>query len=332
LTHSKFIKIILGLTVLLFILFIGDLCFGSINLFSLDRSDSMFNIILVDIRLPKAITALLAGSGLALCGLLMQSLFRNPLAGPYVLGVSSGSSLFVAIATILVTTVNISGMYFMGKSIVALFSIIGAFFVTSLILLVSKRTKSNVTVLLVGLMLGQIFGATQSLVEFVSSAENLKTFILWGMGSVGTTTLKDLWLIVPIYLGTVLASFFLIKSLNAILLNEQYAQNLGVNVNRLRLLIIIITAVLVGIITAFCGPIAFVGISVPIASRLLFKTSHHLHQITFCLLLGACMLLLADMICQIMSEQFVLPINTVTTLIGSPVVIYLLFKSKLNFS
>lgn len=314
------------------LLFIADLCFGSINLFSLESSDPMFNTILLDIRLPKAITALLAGSGLALCGLLMQSLFRNPLAGPYVLGVSSGSSLFVAIATILVTSVNISGMYFMGKSIVALFSVIGAFFVTVLILLVSKKTRSNVTVLLVGLMLGQIFGAAQSLVEFVSSAENLKTFILWGMGSVGSTTMKDLCLIAPIYIGIVFASFFLITSLNAILLNEQYAQNLGINVNRLRLQIIMITAILVGIITAFCGPIAFVGISVPIASRLLFKTSHHLHQITFCLLLGACMLLFADMICQIMSEQVVLPINTVTTIIGSPVVIYLLFRSKLNIS
>lgn len=331
-THSKFIKIIFVLTAILGLLFVGDLCFGSIHLFSLNRSDTMFWTILLDIRLPKAITALLAGSGLALSGLLMQSLFRNPLAGPYVLGISSGSSLFVAIATILVTTINISGMYFMGKSIVALFSIVGAFMVTGLILIVSKRTRNNVTVLLVGLMLGQILGASQSLIEFISNAENLKTFILWGMGNVGATTLKDLYFIAPICLTIVFASFFLIKSLNAILLNEQYAQNLGINVQRLRLQIIIITAVLVGVITAFCGPIAFVGISVPIASRLLFKTSHHLHQITFCLLLGACMLLLADVICQLLSAQFLLPLNTVTTIIGSPVVIYLLFKSKLNIA
>lgn len=329
-THSKFIRIVLVLTLFLIVLFIADLCFGSINLFSLDRSDAMIETILMDIRLPKAITSIIAGSGLALCGLLMQSLFRNPLAGPYVLGVSSGSSLFVAFATILITSVNISGFYFMGKSIVALFSITGAFCVTLIILMVSKKTKSNVTILLVGLMLGQIFGAMQGLVEFVSNAENLKTFILWGMGSVGSTTLKDLGLIAPVYIIAVVLSFFLIKSLNAILLNEQYAQNLGINVNRLRLQIIIITAILVGIITAFCGPIAFVGISVPIASRLFFKTSHHLHQMVFCLLIGACVVLTADIICQLMSNQFVLPINTVTTLIGSPVVIYLLFKSKLN--
>lgn len=307
-----------------------DLCFGSVNLFSLDRSDPLFQTILYDIRLPKTLTAVIAGSGLALCGLLMQSLFRNPLAGPYVLGVSSGASLFVAVATMLISSVNISGFYFMGKSIVTLFSIGGAFFVTLIILMVSRKNKNNVTLLLVGLMLGQVLGALQGLIEFMSSADNLKTFILWGMGSVGSTTLTDVWLMVPVFLGAIIAAFFLIRSLNAILLNEQYAQNLGVNVNRLRITIIIITAILVGVITAFCGPIAFVGISVPIASRLFFKTSHHLHQMVFCLLLGACVVLAADVICQLVSNQLMLPINTVTTIIGSPVVIYLLFKSKLS--
>jgi iron complex transport system permease protein len=318
------------LTLFSIALIICDLCFGSINLFSLEKSDPLFSTILFDIRLPKTLTSIIAGSGLALCGLLMQSLFRNPLAGPYVLGVSSGSSLFVAIATMLISSINVSGLYFMGKSIVTLFSIGGAFFVTLIILIISKKNKSNVTVLLVGLMLGQILGAMQGMIEYISSADNLKTFIMWGMGSVGSTTLQDLYFVIPIYAVAIITSFFFIKPLNAILLNEQYAQNLGVNVNKLRLAIIIITAVLVGVITAFCGPIAFVGISVPIASRLFFKTSHHLHQMVFCLLLGACVVLSADVICQLLSTQFMLPINTVTTLIGSPVVIYLLFKSKLS--
>ena len=329
-TTSKFIANIITLTLILIALVTADLCFGSVNLFSLKSSDTLFSTILYDIRLPKTITSVIAGSGLALCGLLMQSLFRNPLAGPYVLGVSSGSSLFVAIATMLVSSVNVSGFYLMGKGIVTLFSIAGAFFVTLIILLVSKKNKSNVTVLLVGLMLGQILGAIQGLIEYMSSADNLKTFIMWGMGSVGTTTLQDLYLIIPVFIIAVMSAFFFIKPLNAILLNEQYAQNLGVNVKALRLSIIIISAVLVGVITAFCGPIAFVGISVPIASRLFFKTSHHLHQMVFCLLLGACVVLTADVICQVMSNQFMLPINTVTTLIGSPIVIYLLFKSKLS--
>ena len=329
-TNSKFILNIITLLLILISLVIADLCFGSVNLFSLQSSDALFSTILYDIRLPKTITAIIAGSGLALCGLLMQSLFRNPLAGPYVLGVSSGSSLFVAIATMLVSSVNISGFYFMGKGIVTIFSITGAFFVTLIILLVSKKNKSNVTVLLVGLMLGQILGSIESLIEYISSADSVKTFIMWGMGSVGSTTLQDLYVVIPVFILAVISTFFFIKPLNAILLNEQYAQNLGVNVNALRLSIIIISAVLVGVITAFCGPIAFVGISVPIASRLFFKTSHHLHQMIFCLLLGACVVLTADVICQLMSNQFMLPINTVTTLIGSPVVIYLLFKSKLS--
>ncbi|MBK6984255.1 MAG: iron ABC transporter permease [Bacteroidetes bacterium] len=318
------------LLLVLAVLAICDLCFGSTNLFSIETSNPMFSSILYDIRLPKTLTSIIAGSGLALCGLLMQSLFRNPLAGPYVLGVSSGSSLFVAIATMMISSIHVSGFFIMGKSIVTLFSIMGAFFVTLIILLISRKNKSNVTVLLVGLMLGQILSALQGLIEYMSNADNLKTFVMWGMGSVGSTTLQDLYFVIPIYAVTIIASFFFIKPLNAILLNEQYAQNLGVNVNALRLSVIIISAVLVGVITAFCGPIAFVGISVPIASRLFFKTSHHLHQMTFCLLLGACVVLTADVICQVLNSQFMLPINTVTTLIGSPVVIYLLFKSKLS--
>lgn len=329
-TKSKFILTSIYLTLALCVLVIADLCFGSVNLFSIETSNPLFSTILYDIRLPKTLTSIIAGSGLALCGLLMQSLFRNPLAGPYVLGISSGSSLFVAIATMLISSVHISGFYFMGKGIVTLFSIMGAFFVTLIILIVSKKNKSNVTVLLVGIMLSQILGALEGLIEFVSSADSVKTFIMWGMGSVGSTTMKDLFFVIPIFIITVIASFFYVKPLNAILLNEQYAQNLGVNVNSLRVSIIILSAVLVGIITAFCGPIAFVGISVPIASRLFFKTSHHLYQMVFCLLLGACVVLLADVICQLLSSQFMLPINTVTTLIGSPVVIYLLFKSKLS--
>lgn len=329
-SKSKFIFTSLILLLVLVVLVMCDLCIGSTNLFSLEQSNPLFSSILYDIRLPKTLTSIIAGSGLALCGLLMQSLFRNPIAGPYVLGVSSGASLFVAIATMLISSIQVSGFFIMGKSIVTLFSVLGAFFVTLIILLISRKNKSNVTVLLVGLMLGQILSALQGLIEYMSNADNLKTFVMWGMGSVGSTTLQDLYFIIPIYAVTVMASFFFIKPLNAILLNEQYAQNLGVNVNALRLSIIVMTAVLVGLITAFCGPIAFVGISVPIASRLFFKTSHHLHQMTFCLLLGACVVLAADVICQLLSNQFMLPINTVTTLIGSPVVIYLLFKSKLS--
>lgn len=329
-TRSKFITYTIGLLILTLLLVLADLALGSVNLWTLGDDEVMFSTILYDIRLPKTLTCLVAGSGLAMCGLLLQSMFRNPLAGPYVLGVSSGASLFVAIATMLLTSINISGVFFAGKAIITLYSVAGAFFVTIIVLAISRRTKSNVTVLLVGLMLAQVLGAAESLIQYLSSADSLKTFVMWSMGSVGSTTLSDLLVIGPLVGMVILAAFFLVKPMNAILLNEQYAQNLGVNVNRLRIQVIAITSLLVGIITAFCGPIAFVGISVPIASRLFFKTSHHLHQMTFCLLLGASVLLASDIICQLISTQFTLPVNTVTTLIGSPVVIYLLFKSKLS--
>jgi iron complex transport system permease protein len=331
-SKPKFILCTACLLMLVMALSLADLCFGGINLWTLGKDDALFSTILFDIRLPKTITCVMAGSALAMCGLLLQSLFRNPLAGPYVLGVSSGASLFVAIATMVLTSVNISGVFFAGKAIITLYSIAGAFFVTLIILTISRKTKSNVTILLVGLMLSQILGAVQGLIEYLGSADSLKTFVMWSMGSVGSTTLSDMVIVAPIVLVIMLCSFFLVKPMNAILLNEQYARNLGVNVNRLRIQVIMITSLLVGIVTAFCGPIAFVGLSVPIASRLFFKTSHHFHQMVFCMLLGASVLLLADIICQVISNQFTLPVNTVTTLIGSPMVIYLLFKSKLSIA
>ncbi len=325
---SKFTIHVLVLLLLTALVFTANLFLGSVKLSFSDLNDPNTSIIFYDIRLPKAFTALFAGAALALCGALMQNLFRNPLAGPYVLGVSSGASLCVAIAIIMVNTSGFSGNYFFGKSLISLTSIAGALLVTFLILFVSQRTKSNVTVLLVGIMLSQIFGALQSLVEFLASAESLKTFIVWGMGSVSNTTGKDVLIIAPLCLLLFIITLFFAKPLNAVLLNDAYAQNLGINVNKLRVAIIIITAILIGVITAFCGPIAFVGLSVPIACRLLFKTSHQLHQMVYCLLFGAITLLLCDTVCQLVGNSFALPINTVTTIMGSPVVIYLLFRSK----
>lgn len=305
---------------------------GNVSLFSKNTSTELFDTIFYKIRLPKTITSIISGSGLALCGLLMQTLFRNPLAGPYALGISSGSSLFVAMATMLLSSINLFNFNVAGKSVVVLFAIMGAFFVTMIILFISRKNKSNTTVLLVGLMLAQILGALQGLIEYLSSSDNLKTFVVWGMGNVSNTTLEDLKMILPFYIIPILWAFFLIKPLNAILLNETYAKNLGINISKLRLSVIVITAMLVGIITAFCGPIAFVGISVPIASRLFFKSSHHLHQLVFCIILGAIVLLSADIICQLFSEQLIMPLNTITTIIGAPIVMYLLFKSKLTLS
>jgi iron complex transport system permease protein len=330
LSRRKFIAYCSLLLITLLVLFGADLYFGHINLFDPDTSRETKLTVLYQIRLPKAITSMIAGSLLAVCGLLLQSLFRNPLAGPYVLGISSGSSLFVAITTMILSTSSTLNFSLFGKSAIVVSSVCGALLVTVIILSVAKKTTSNITILLIGLMLSQIFGAIQSLVEYWSSSESLKAFVLWGMGSVSNTTINDLYLLIPFAILLIIASLFFVKPLNAILLNEQYAQNLGINLNTFRYGLIIITSLMVGLVTAFCGPIAFVGISVPIATRLLFKISHHFQLIILNFLIGAIALLFADVICQILSTHITVPINTITTLLGSPIVIYLLFKSKLS--
>lgn len=302
-----------------------NLFFGNVTLSIHDISGGNNEIIFYSIRLPKTVTALLAGGGLAVAGLLMQTLFRNPLAGPYVLGISSGASLFVAVAMVMFGGIT---SYVVGKSLISIAAITGALLVMTFVLFISKRSKSNTMVLLVGIMFAQVLGALQGIIEYVANPVSLKSFIIWGMGSVSNTTNTDLMFFAPIVLVSCVAVVFLAKPLNAILLSDAYAQNLGINVKRLRLLLIIITSIITGSITAFCGPIAFVGLSVPIAARLLFKESHQLHQVVYCFLLGALTLLLCDTVCQLLSDTYMLPINTITTIVGSPVVIYLLFKSK----
>lgn len=325
LSSRSFIVNAIALGLLAGVLVFVNLFFGTISISFSDLGEGTASDIFYNIRIPKTITAILAGGSLAIAGLLMQTLFRNPLAGPYVLGVSSGAGLFVAIAMILFGGIS---NYFVGKSLISVSAIAGSLLIMSLVLFISKRSKSNTTVLLVGIMLSQILGAFQGLIEYMSNPAALKSFVVWGMGSVSNTSCKDIFILLPVCLIMCTATLFLAKPLNAILLNETYAQNLGINVNRLRLTIIFITAILTGLITAFCGPIAFVGLSVPIACRLLFKTSHQLHQITYCFLFGAITLLFCDAICQLVSNSYALPINTITTIIGSPVVIYLIFKSK----
>lgn len=323
--RSKFLIHVLILLVITSVLLFVNLFYGTISISLSDLSEGTAADIFYKIRIPKTITAILAGGSLAVSGLLMQTLFRNPLAGPYVLGVSSGAGLFVAIAMILFGGVT---NYFVGKTLISVSAVTGSLLIMALVLFISKRSRSNTTVLLVGIMLSQILGALQGLIEYMSNPAALKSFVVWGMGSVSNTSNKDIFILLPVCLLFCIMTLFLAKPLNAILLNETYAQNLGINVNRLRMIIILITAVLTGLITAFCGPIAFIGLSVPIACRLLFKTSHQLHQITYCFLSGAITLLLCDSICQLLSNSYALPINTITTIIGSPVVIYLIFKSK----
>ncbi len=280
------------------------------------------------IRFPKTITAIIAGSALAAAGLILQIIFRNPLAGPYVLGISSGASLMVALSILAGNSFHVFSDFFIGKSFIVVSAISGSFLVTLLILLISKKVNSNVILLLIGLMFSQICGAIQTALEYFSDPNSLKSFVIWGMGSLANTTNKDLLLFVPLAVLCLASLLFFIKPINALLLGQNYAQNIGINFKQSRFYLILISSVLTGLTTAFCGPIAFVGIAVPILSRMIFKTSKQQIHLLSTVLLGSTILLFADALCNSLLLQVSLPINMITTFIGAPLVIYLMFKNK----
>ncbi len=286
------------------------------------------NFIFWQIRFPKTITAILAGSTLSIAGLILQLMFRNPLAGPYVLGISSGASLFVAITFLAGNSFHLFSNYFFGKSMVVISSIFGSLIITFLILALSKKISNNVILLLIGLMLSQICGALQGFLEYFANPNSLKAFVIWGMGSLGGTTNLDVLIYSPIAIIGLVAVLFFIKPLTAFLLGENYATNSGINYSKNRFYLILISSILTGVTTAFCGPIAFVGIAVPILSRIIFKTSNQKTHVISCILIGSCVLLFSDALCHHLSKTAILPINMITTFVGAPLVIYLLFKSK----
>lgn len=295
----------------------------------LDKSvtSSSFDFIFWEIRLPKTITAVLAGCTLSVAGLILQIIFRNPLAGPYVLGISSGASLVVALTIMGGSSIGLFTNYFLGKSVVALSSILGSVVVTLIILSLSKKVTSNVILLLIGLMLSQICGALQGALEYFADPNSLKNFVMWGMGSLSGTTYNDLYIYIPVSLVFMITLVFFIKPLNAFLLGQNYTTNSGINYQKNRFYLILISSVLTGITTAFCGPVAFVGIAVPLLSRMLFTTSNQGLQLFSCMLTGSIILLFSDFICHAFRET-TLPINMITTFVGAPLVIYLLFKNK----
>ena len=286
------------------------------------------NFIFWQIRFPKTITAIIAGCTLSAAGLILQVIFRNPLAGPYVLGISSGASLMVAISILAGSTMHLLSDFFIGKTFIVLSAISGSFLISLLILGISKKVNSNVVLLLIGLMLSQICGAIQTALEYFSDANSLKSFVTWGMGSLANTTNSDLMIYLPFALIFLVAIIFFVKPLNGLLLGQNYSQNVGINFKSSRFYLILISSVLTGLTTAFCGPIAFIGTAVPILSRMIFKNSkQHLHLVS-CLLLGSIILLFSDTLAHSVIKNISLPINMITTFIGAPLVIYLMFKNK----
>ena len=327
---------LIGLFLLTLVLMLINLSFGSINipilevlknLFGLKTSNETWQYIICNYRLPKAITAVLTGFGLSISGLMMQTLFRNPLAGPYVLGLSSGSSLGVALV---IMGVSFFPALFVPTFGIVIASCIGSAVVFLLVLMVSQKMRDTVSILIVGLMFGSFASAIVSLLTYFSSAVALQKFTFWAMGSIGNLSWDAIIILtVSVFIGLLLA-FVCIKGLDALLLGEDYAKSLGLNYKRFRFYILLSTSILAGSITAFVGPIAFIGMAVPHIARMVFKTSQHLVLFFGTLLFGAIIMLCCDIMSNIPGTEIKLPINAITSLFGAPVVIW--YKSSgVNF-
>lgn len=299
------------------------------SLFGNPVQNDSWNYIIWNYRIPKAVTALLVGSGLSLSGLLMQTLFRNPLAGPFVLGISSGASLGAAL---LIMGVSLFPgwlvLEFINDVTLAIAASMGSFLVLMVVMVVALRVKDTLALLIIGLMFGSITAAIVSVLSYFSNAEKLQQYIYWSFGSVGNLSWPQLILLFGIIvIGTVLG-IASIKSLNALLLGEKYAQSLGVNMKRSRYIIIISAGLLAGGVTAFAGPIAFVGLAVPHLTRQIFNTMDHKVLLPAVLLYGGILMLLCDTVAQVPNSASVLPINAITSILGAPVVIWLLVRKR----
>lgn len=296
-----------------------------------EASKSSWTTIILQFRLPKATTAILAGSALAVSGLMMQTFFRNPLAGPFILGVSSGASLGVAIVVLTIGTVGgavIAGLGLMGDLALASAAGIGAGVTMLIVLLIAHRVRNSMTLLILGLMFGYFTSAVVSLLLYFSIPEQIKVYIQWTFGTFGGTTWNQLAIFAPLVVFGLIATFAMSKALNALLLGDTYARSMGLNVQQAQIVIIALTAILAGAVTAFCGPIGFIGIAVPHLCRSLLGTSDHRALIPATILMGGIVALLAALIAELPGSQIVLPLNAVTSLIGAPVVMWVILRRQ----
>ena len=326
---NKTVYRIVLMTLLLVLIFIADILLGSVTiplsdffeyLKGNDWSHPSYEAIIFDYRLPKALTACFAGSALAVSGLLMQSFFRNPLAGPYVLGISSGASLGVALLLLL-----FSGTFLFS---VPLAACIGSLFVLISMIWASKRFRSSVSLLILGLMISYLTGALVGVLQYFSKSEEIQSFVLWGLGSFAKTQWTDLQMMLPVLVLGLVFAYSRSKALNSLLLGASYAQSLGVSIKSIRRQLLYLVGILVAWVTAYCGPIAFLGMAVPHLVRLWVEESDHKITIPLVALTGACIALLCEMIAQEPGYDMVLPINRITSLLGAPFVIYYLLKKN----
>ncbi|HBE39942.1 MAG TPA: iron ABC transporter [Bacteroidales bacterium] len=331
-------SIFLVLVILLLVFFFLDLFLGSVTIKPADvlkalagKADGTVDTIVMKFRLPKAITAILAGIALSLSGLQMQTIFRNPMAGPYVLGVSSGAGLGVALV-ILGSSAGIApgSMLTSGNWILVTSACIGAGAVMMLIMFISARVRSIMTVLIIGMMLGSGISAIVSILQYFSNETMLKAYVVWTMGSLGNLSTGQLNVLSLSVGAGVVLSIISVKMLNALLIGENYASSSGLNVTSSRIVIFACTSILSGSVTAFCGPIAFIGIAVPHLVRNLLKTSDHRLLVPGTVFTGAIIMLVSDILSQLPGSENVLPVNSVTSLIGIPVVIWIILRNNRN--
>ena len=329
---------LLGLSIIVF--FLLNLLLGSVEIPMRDIFAILFrgetdNIIWANIilksRLPQALTAMMAGAGLGVSGLLMQTVFRNPLAGPSVLGISSGASLGVACIVLLsgsIGGVALSKLGVIGEVTITLSAIIGSLMIMALIAMVSQKVRGNVTLLIMGVMIGYIANAIIGVLKFFSAEEDIRAYVIWGLGSFSRVSGGQTYVFVILMLILLPSAFFLIKTLNLLLLGDSYARNLGLNIKRARMLVIGCSGVLVAVVTAYCGPVIFLGLAVPHICRGIFHTSNHATILPATLLGGASLALLCNIIARLPGFEGALPVNSVTALVGAPVVMWVLFNRR----
>ena len=321
--------IFIGLFLLLLLLALLDVCSGSIWISPLSTLHSQLSTLhsqlLLHLRLPKMLTAILAGASLSVAGLMMQTLFRNPLAGPYILGVSSGASLGVALVT-MVTTILPLAFSLSSHSLIATSAIIGSMLTMLLVMLFARRIRSNVTLLIVGMMVGNIAGALVNMIQNFANPDSLKLFVVWTLGSLSGVSWEELpTLAIGIAIAAIIV-LMLIKPLNGLLLGEDYARGLGIHVERTRWMMVLASCLLAGSVTAFCGPIAFIGVAVPHIARGIFATSNHRLTVPASALIGANILLVCDILCNL--GTYSLPISTMSALFGAPIILWIVLKKK----
>lgn len=332
------VSIILLLVAGIIVLFAMSLIVGSVRIPLADVCDILFDkfdgkeswkYIIMENRLPQALTAMLCGASLAVCGLMLQTAFRNPLAGPDVFGISSGAGLGVAIVMLFLGG-SVSTTLFTVSGFLAILTsaFIGAIVVTMIILFLSTMVRNSVLLLIVGLMVGYVSSSAVALLNFFASEEGVKSYMVWGLGNFGGVSMDHMLLFALLCLVGIIASIFLIKPLNIMLLGTQYAESLGINIRQIRNLLLVTVGLLTAVTTAFCGPISFIGLAIPHISRLLFRTDNHQILLPGTVLTGAVIALFCNLVCYLPGELGIIPLNAVTPLIGAPVIIYVIIKRR----